>query len=314
MQEFKLTTPVALFIFNRPATTRPVFETIRRMQPQRLLIVADGPRSDHPDDGKRCEDARRIVEQIDWDCEVLRNYADKNLGCRRRVSSGLDWVFENVEEAIILEDDCLPSRSFFRFCQELLGRYRYNSMIMHIAGTNSHFGRKFGEASYFFSRYNLVWGWATWRRAWRHYDVDMKSFPAFKKSRALDSILYTQKERKSRMDVYARVYENRIDTWDYQWHYATRINNGLAIHPNVNLIQNIGFGEDATHTKVDSRKVSENLAREISFPLLHPDFILANREADDNFYVNNIHKSLALRTVQGTGAFLRRLLSCVKRQ
>jgi hypothetical protein len=165
MADFQLTTPVAFLIFNRPDTTAKVFEAIRQAKPPKLLVVADGPRPDRPDDIEKCKAARGVVEQVDWDCEVLRNYSDVNLGCKKRVSSGLDWVFNTVEEEIILEDDCLPHPTFFRFCEELLDYYRHDERIMVISGDNFQFGRNCTEYSYYFSRYNHCWGWSTWRRS-----------------------------------------------------------------------------------------------------------------------------------------------------
>src|SRR5579871_4386735 len=170
MSDWKLTTPVALIVFNRPDTTRQVFQEIRRVRPPVLLVVADGPRRDHPEDEQLCRETRAVAEEVDWPCQVLTEYSDVNLGCRHRPASGLDWVFSQVEEAIILEDDCVPHPSFFRFCSELLSRYRDDARIGTIAGTNVQGGRKRGGASYYFSKYPTIWGWASWRRAWALYD------------------------------------------------------------------------------------------------------------------------------------------------
>lgn len=161
MYDFQLKTPVAFLIFNRPDTTRRVFAEIAKARPPKLLVVADGPRADHPDDVEKCAAVRAIIDGIDWDCKVLTNYSDINLGCKRRVSSGLDWVFDTVEEAIILEDDCLPHPAFFRFCEEMLNKYRDDKRIAMISGDNFQFGRKRTEYSYYFSRYPHIWGWAS---------------------------------------------------------------------------------------------------------------------------------------------------------
>jgi hypothetical protein len=164
MIQWHVNTPIAFFIFNRPDTTARVFEAIRQAQPSKLLVVADGPRSTRPGEAEKCAATRAIIDQVDWECEVLTNYSDVNLGCRHRVSSGLDWVFEQVEEAIILEDDCLPHPTFFRFCEELLEWYRHDHRIVAISGDNFQNGHQSGEFSYYFSRYVHIWGWATWRR------------------------------------------------------------------------------------------------------------------------------------------------------
>ncbi|MCX5679732.1 MAG: glycosyltransferase family 2 protein, partial [Candidatus Omnitrophica bacterium] len=182
-----LETPVVLTIFNRPDKTELVFNAISKARPRQLFVIADGPRPDAPGENERCLDARAIIERVDWDCCLRKNYSDVNMGCKRRVSSGLDWVFSSVEEAILLEDDTLPSHSFLFFCQELLEKYRYDNRINYISGTNYQLGKSRTDYSYFFSRYASFWGWATWRRAWRHYDVDMKSWPQVKKDHLLSS-------------------------------------------------------------------------------------------------------------------------------
>ena len=170
--------PVAFLIFNRPELTRKVFASIAQARPSKLLVVADGPREDVSDDEENCSEARATIDRIDWDCEVLTNYSSVNMGCRARISTGLEWVFKNVEEAIILEDDCIPHPTFFRFCKELLARYRDDQRVMMISGNNFQMGRKWTPCSYYFSRFFHCWGWATWRRAWKHYDIDMGLWPA----------------------------------------------------------------------------------------------------------------------------------------
>ena len=176
MPDWQLKTPVAFIIFKRPQETERVFAEIRKVKPQKLLVVADEPVQ--IDRGRpRLRSARAIIDRVDWDCEVLKNYADVNLGCRLRVSSGINWVFDTVEEAIIMEDDCLPHPTFFRFAEELLDRYRDDRRMMSISGQNVQFGRKRTDYSYYFSRYTHCWSWASWRRAWQHYDLDMKLWP-----------------------------------------------------------------------------------------------------------------------------------------
>lgn len=175
-----VSTPVAFFIFNRPVLTEIVFEAIAKAKPKKLLVVADGPR--FAEEEEKCQKARAaVIDKINWECEVLTNFSDRNQGCKYRVSSGLDWVFSEVEEAIILEDDCLPAPSFFRFCETLLARYRDDERVMTISGDNFQLGNSRTEYSYYFSKYTHIWGWASWRRAWQHYDVDMKSWTDDKK-------------------------------------------------------------------------------------------------------------------------------------
>jgi|GEM_PF-180872 len=278
-QKPQLKTPVCLMIFNRPDTTQQVFNTIRQVKPEKLLVIADGPRPNVNGEFQKCAATRAIINQVDWDCEVLTHYSDINLGCRHRVSSGLNWVFNTVEEAIILEDDCLPDITFFRFCEELLERYRHDPRIMAISGNNFQFGQNQQEASYYFSRYNHIWGWATWRRAWKFYDLDMKLWPTIKEKQSLQDILENPEIVAYCSRIFQAAYEG-FNTWDYAWTFACWINNGLTILPHVNLVSNIGFREDATHTKRESRFA--NLPRQaMGFPLRHPTVVMRNRQADD---------------------------------
>ena len=280
MKGWQLHTPVAFLIFNRPDTAGRVFEEIRRARPPKLLAVADGPRPDRPGEAERCAAVRAIIERVDWPCELVKNYADTNLGCKRRVSSGLDWVFETVEEAIILEDDCLPHPTFFRFCDELLDRYRDDERVMHISGDNFQFGRKRGDASYYFSRYPHIWGWASWRRAWRHYDVEMTEWRSAGDKEAYLSAFRTSDERRFFREVWNGVCEGRIDTWDYQWGFACAARKGLVVLPNVNLVTNLGFAGDATHTHAGS-PVAALPSEAMVFPLKHPEGFQWDDEADE---------------------------------
>lgn len=297
MSDFQLKTPVAFVIFNRPETTKRVFAEIARARPPKLLIIADGPRADQPDDVKKCAATRSIVDNVDWNCEVLTNYSETNLGCKRRVSSGLDWVFDTVEEAIILEDDCLPNPTFFRFCEELLVKYRNDERIAMISGDNFQFGKKLTKNSYYFSRYNHIWGWASWRRAWNNYDVDMKVWPKIREQGLLKNYLGSRIGYWYWRYIFDNVYNGKIDTWDYQWTFSCWIQNTLTIIPKVNLISNIGFGMKAEHTKVKN-KFAEMETESMIYPILHPEHILSNSNADS--YVENIMfsgKSLMLRVI-----------------
>lgn len=280
-----LNTPVAFLIFNRPDTTELVFREIARARPRKLLVVADGARPDRAGEAEKCAAARAIIERVDWDCEVLKNYSDINLGCKKRVSSGLDWVFETVEEAIVLEDDCLPSHSFFPFCEELLERYRHDSRVMQICGSNFLKGWKRNEYSYYFSNYGPIWGWASWRRAWKFYDVEMKLWPELKEKRLYEDFCINPEEAEQRQRIYDKVFSGELDTWDYQWGFAKLINSGLSITPHANLISNIGFGADATHTSSDDNQYGELERMALEFPLSHPVFVLRDRPSDLK-YVN----------------------------
>jgi hypothetical protein len=272
-------TPVALLIFNRPETTARVFEEVRRVRPEMLLVVADGPRPGIEGEAERCEQARAVTEAIDWPCDVSREYADTNLGCKRRMSSGVSWVFERAEEAILLEDDCVPHPSFFPYCEELLDRYRGDDRVMHISGDNLGFGRR-GNASYFFSRYPHVWGWASWRRAWRHYDPDLIDWSSSPDRDRFLSTFSDPAERRFWERAWDGSASGEIDTWDYQWAFACIANAGLAIDPNVNLVSNVGFAEGSTHTQTDTENLSDIPASEIDLPLSHPAAVERDVECD----------------------------------
>jgi len=260
--DFQLTTPVAFIIFNRPDTTERVFAEIAKAKPTKLLVIGDGARVNRPEEAEKVAAARAIIQRVDWECEVLTNFSEVNLGCKRRVSSGIDWVFEQVEEAIILEDDCLPDPSFFCFCQELLERYRHDQRIGLISGDNFQFGRRRNDDSYYFSKYVHIWGWATWRDRWAgSYDVTMAKWPRIRDEAWLTDIVGNAHEADFWSKVFERVHRGEIDTWDYQWVFANWVEGRLTILPAMNLISNIGFDANATHTTGDSE-----LANLASYP------------------------------------------------
>lgn len=277
---FQLKTPVAFIIFNRPETTSRVFEEARKARPPLLLLVADGPRPGHSSDAEQCAEARGIVERVDWECEIRKNYSDINLGCKKRLSSGLDWVFGEVKEAIILEDDCLPHPTFFQFCEELLQKYRDDDRIGHIGGVNFQFGRMRTSYSYYFSRYTHIWGWASWQRAWKGYDSNLALWPKVKGEKWLRHFLGDLSLVGYWTNIFEKVYQRRIDTWDYQWMFHCWTGNRLAITPNVNLISNIGFDTNATHTMGRS-KFSSMKTEAMGFPLSHPPVIMRDPAADE---------------------------------
>ncbi|TRT76423.1 MAG: glycosyltransferase family 2 protein [Microcystis aeruginosa Ma_AC_P_19900807_S299] len=280
MADFQLTTPVAFLIFNRPDTTARVFEAIRQAKPPKLLVVADGPRADRPDDVEKCKAARAIIDGVDWDCEVLTNYSDVNLGCKNRVSGGLDWVFNTVEEAIILEDDCLPHPTFFRFCEELLQRYQGDTRIMSICGVNFQFGRKTSKYSYYYSIYHDCWGWATWKRAWKNCDVNMNLWEILRDTSFLKDKLLDSGAAKYWQRIFQAAYEDKINSWFYPWLFSCWDQSGFGIFPQENLVSNIGFGESSTHTKNSSDTYANLPLVSVDFPLNHPPFILQNKQAD----------------------------------
>lgn len=275
-----MTTPPVLFvIFNRPETTRATFDTIRKAQPAKLFIAADGPRKGKTGEYERCQAARDIAINVDWECEVHTLFRNTNLGCKVAVSSAIDWFFDNVEEGIILEDDCLPEQTFFAFCAELLEKYRNDQRIGMVSGNNFQFGHRGSPYSYYFSRHAHMWGWATWRSRWQNYDVDLKLWPEIRDSHWLVDTL----DDDFSVDYWSKIFENvhngRIDTWDYQLFFFSLVQNFLNIIPVVNLVSNIGFGSDATHTTAGS--IFLGLPTEpITNPLKHPPFMIRDAVAD----------------------------------
>jgi len=255
----------ALFIiFNRPKTTKAVFEQIAKYKPEKLFIAADGART--AKEKLKCRKAREITEKITWKCDVKRLYRDKNLGCKKSVSSAIDWFFENVSEGIILEDDCFPNDSFFKFCEVMLARYRNNKKISTISGTNYQSESDKSEKSYFFSKYPHIWGWATWRRAWKNYDVEMSSWPEVKRKHVFDKYYDSFIEKTYWNVIFDAAYAGKINAWSYQWLFACWKSGSLSVNPGVNLVRNLGFGPDATHTKKDP--YLSNLKNEdLVFPL-----------------------------------------------
>lgn len=305
MSDWQLKTPVAFIIFNRPDTTERVFTEISKAKPPKLLVVADGPRQSRLGEAEKCAATRAIIDRVDWDCEVLTNYSDVNLGCKVRVSSGLDWVFEQVPEAIILEDDCLPHPTFFRFCEELLNRYRHDQCISQINGINFQFGHRINNDSYYFSNNCHIWGWASWRDRWQdHYDVEMKCWPQIRDEGRLADWVCSQAEQDYWGNMFERTYQGKVDTWDTQWDFACKLRGQVAVLPNKNLISNIGFGKEATHT-TGSSVLANMQVDEMQFPLRHPEWKFAAKTLDRRFFNQFCKLSLSQRVRSKLQQFMR---------
>lgn len=271
--------PVLFLIFKRPETTRRVFEAIREARPRVLCIAADGPRAGVEGEAALCEETRKITELVDWPCEVHRNYRDTNRGLQRGIPEAIDWFFSIVEEGIILEDDCLPVSDFFRFASEMLRAYKSIPQIMHVNGSNFHRGVTWFSSSCFFSKYNHVWGWATWRRAWKAYTGDLSNFGNLFLAKKNSNFWLSRKEQIYWRKIFQRVKDGLIKSWDYQWNYSMWLNDGLAVTPNVNLIENIGFGEGATNTQDQHASKIPDKPGGLG-PIVHNPDIVASREAD----------------------------------
>ena len=288
-------TPVAVFMYNRPRLTERLIEVLEKVRPSRLLLVADGPRSGDHEDIEKCASVRSLFENLNWNCQIDRNFAESNMGSFPRNSSGLNWVFEMVEEAIILEDDCIPDPSFFPYCAELLEKYRLDPGVGLISG-NNFLGLPKGKnsSSYFFSRYATTWGWASWRRAWQQVDLNMSYWTEFRDSGALRSAVYTREEERYWRWIYDGIHSGqRRNAWDYQLILTCLKNNLFTVVPATNLVSNMGFGSDATHCLNDQSPLSGMSTGEIRFPLISPkktqasfkkDYLIFNRRFGKNHF------------------------------
>jgi len=270
-------------IFNRPEVTRRVLAEIAKVQPRALWVIADGARPNFPDEKEQVAATRAVIEdfekRLDWTCQIQRNYSENNLGCKQRVASGLDWVFDACEKAIVLEDDCLPTSDFFLFCQELLDRYQEDRRVMSIGGVNFQDGLQHSPYSYYFTKYFHCWGWASWRRAWQHYDLSMRSWPEFKSLGGLHAFCDSTREETYWQKTLAAAHGNLIDTWDYALFYSFLAQGGMQILPNTNLVSNIGFGIGATHTTNAEDRLSKLPLGRIE-KLQHPPFVIRSKVAD----------------------------------
>lgn len=268
-----MSAPVLLIIYKRPDLTRRALEVIAAAQPFRLFVAADGPRS--AAEAEACRAARAVVDDFTA-CEVVRNFADENLGCGIRVHTAIDWAFTLAEELIILEDDCLPNASFFRFCNEMLAVYRDDERVMHISGDNFVGPAASGPYSYYFSKYTHASGWATWRRAWRHFDWTIAGWPALKRAGIVEAWCSDPYERRYWTAMFDRLHGGDREVWDLQWNLACWSQDGLAILPAVNLVLNDGWGPDATHTKSPLAWPAAEELGEIE----HPSYVVRSVAAD----------------------------------
>jgi hypothetical protein len=279
LMPYQTRSAILLTIFNRPDTTLQVFEQIRAVRPHRLYVAGDGPRTNRPQEAELCEQARAVVNLVDWPCEVKTLFRDTNLGCKEAMSSAITWFFDEEEEGIVLEDDCYPSVTFFEYCDVLLERYRFDTRIRHIGGVNHQQGAVYGDGSYYFSNLTHVWGWASWRRVWKDYDKDLKKYSVAALRKRMRKIFDNPFITHTWENIFKTVKDGKIDTWDYQLTFLNFFNNGLSTIPNRNLNTNIGFGSNATHA-------SDVTDRNASLPLqhldeiIHPTVIIPQKQAD----------------------------------
>ena len=286
--------PILFLVFNRPELTLKVFNKIKEIKPKKLYVACDGPRNIN-NEKQIVSKVREITNHVTWDCNLKKLFRNQNLGCKNAVSGALDWFFENEDKGIILEDDCLPNQDFFLFCKELLLKYENDPRVSMITGNNFQDGNFRGDGSYYFSGYNHIWGWATWKRVWNFYDKNMSFWPTWSKSQDWKDKFPDLLERIYWKRNFDKVYTNLIDTWDYQLLALLKKIGGLCVTPNVNLVSNIGFGENATHTH-DVINKNSNLPTSKLSKLKHPSSISIDWEADKyefrHHYLGNKKKYL----------------------
>lgn len=281
MQSFDV--PILVLIFNREAKSRVLLDRIREIKPKELFISADGPRGDRLGEKEICERTRNVFSHIDWNCKVHRLFRQENLGCKKAVHGGISWFFEHVSQGIILEDDCIPDSSFFPFCKELLSKYKDHHQITHITAHNP-LGDMDMTESYFFSKQVLVWGWATWRRAWKSIDINLEKLQPFLEQNRMDEYLPSKNAQKYIVEKWQAAASGQLNSWAYPWAFSSFQQKGLAIIPKNNLIHNIGFDEEATNTF----KAKPNIVKSpLHFPLKHPTQI----QSDENVDLNIFHYS-----------------------
>ena len=283
----QLQTPIAFCIFNRPRVTERVFEEIAKQRPRHLLVIADGPRFDHPGDPEQVSRTSQILNRIDWPCDLRTCFAEQNLGCGKRMGTGLTWAFEQFEELIILEDDCLPDQSFFGFCEQLLSRFRDNPQVMMISG-NNFLPEPHSPHSYYFSKWPHIWGWASWRQAWQHFQDITPPANDAELASVLQQVFSHSCELERWTSILRDFFDGKIDTWDFLWTYTIWQKQGLTVLPNLNLVSNLGFGPGATHTIDENSPLAEIPTQQI-LQLDHPLHIEPDQVADRWTFENIMH-------------------------
>lgn len=278
----ELKVPVVFFVFNRIETTKRVFDAIRRVKPKKLYLVSDAARNAVKGEKEVVDAVRNYIENnIDWECKIFKNYAKENMGCGKRISSGIDWVFSQEEEAIFLEDDCLPDDTFFRYCQDMLEHYRYDDRIFIVSGNNPLVNYE-ASKEYLFTKIPVIWGWASWRRSWKFYDYDLKTWPVERKNPVFKKI-FPLKAYWIYMSEFDVLYHHKFDTWDYQLLYATVLNHKLNIVPRKSYTQNIGFQEGATHISEAPEWISQEM-NSCVFPIAYLEEIEWDEEFDKCYF------------------------------
>lgn len=300
-----LSTSVLFLIFNRLDTTKEVFDLIRQAKPPRLYLASDGARTEKENEKELVNSVREyVLSNVDWKCEIKTLFREKNLGCKYAVSEAITWFFNNEERGIILEDDCIPSLSFFWYCEDLLSFYECDEDVYLISGDSRGSEAVNLKEDYSFCKYPLIWGWASWSRVWSQYDAEIKDWPLNKKL-LTNSISPLNGTRRYWSSIFDKVYKNKIDTWDYQFSYLLLRNNAKCVVPRINLISNIGFGEGATHTFDVNSKNSNRTRQEFNFPIKHN--LNPESESEINFFYDRSEfykKKIIIRVINKLLRFL----------
>lgn len=297
-------TPILFLVFNRPDTTAKVFERIREISPSRLYFAADGPRAGKTEEKELCDQVRQVVNRVDWPCQVKTLFRDTNLGCKTAVSGAINWFFDYEEEGIILEDDCYPSLSFFPFCKTMLDMYRDDDKIFHIAGNNFQEGQRRSSNSYYFSKYTHIWGWATWKRAWKFYELEMTSFPAWSGQPDLMDWFSSREEMNYWIKKFSKFHKHplQMTTWDYQWLFTAWLQKGISIIPEVNLVKNLGIGS-GTHTISTSNRF-----------VIEPDELTIHSLMETQFQINHKADLFTFKNYMiYKGSLLERIINRIKK-
>lgn len=300
------TPPVLLIAWRRPNTLREAIAAVRGAGPERVYVACDGPDPSRLGEVEAVTQTRQTIDsEIDWDCQIQKLYSNENLGCRYGVSKAISWFFEQEGEGIILEDDCVPHADFFPFCSELLERYRFDQTVCCVTGNNFQNGQTRATASYYFSKYPHCWGWATWRRAWRNYSSNFDFWPQWKESREWKHLFSHSRERRHWERIFDQVHAGKLDSWASVWLASVWKVGGLTATPAQNLVTNIGFGTDATHTKQRSANLSVP-AVGLGTPMRHPAAKVAHDEADTYVFesIFNRGKRSKTKTAKTVANFL----------
>lgn len=297
-------TPVLFLAYNRPELTERVFSAIRKRKPKKLFISADGPSENKPNDVEKCKQVRAILSNVDWDCDIKYLFREKNIGAGLAVSQSISWMFDHVSEGIILEDDCLPSDTFFDFMAFALDKFRENNSIMHINGTNFLRNRKFNfTGTFYYSKLAHPWGWATWKRAWKHFDFDMSNLAEFKQLEKIKNLTSKPEHQNYYLNLFELTTKGRFDSWDFQWVYTILNLNCNVITPVKNMVTNIGFGAQATHTTYLRTRIGGMKRNEIH-EFRPPISENTHRKADDF--------SISMNLLEGKYSLLERIIYRIK--